>query len=276
MPAGSTKPTPTPINPELNMFLQMPRPRQFTPGISRKVWRKALFDALVFLLLGGIFTLVGSILSVVFFPRHLPTELALDFRPKAVAQGTVTSSTRTSWTENNHPVYKISYTFATSDGAEHQGFSFRTGSGYATGERVEIEYLPDRPSVSRIRGLRVNVIGYFILFVLIFPVIGLIFAIYAVARVLTQGRKNLKLLAEGDLAWGTVTTLTRTMTQINHQNVYRIDVTFEAGGNHIASYRTYGPDVDRATAWQKDQTPLRVLYDPQNPDFATVVETLIS
>jgi len=36
-----------------------------------------LFDSLVFLLVGGIFTLVGSILSVVFFPRHLPTELAL-------------------------------------------------------------------------------------------------------------------------------------------------------------------------------------------------------
>jgi len=89
---------------------------------------------------------------------------------------------------------------------------------------VEVEYLPDRPTVNRIQGLRVNVVGMFTLFVLIFPALGLIFLIYAVARVSGQGRKNLRLLAEGDLAVGRVENLTRTLTQINRQYVYKITV----------------------------------------------------
>jgi len=277
MPAGSTSPNPTPslISPELEMFLQMPRPRQLTPGMRRRVWRKALSDTIVFLLVGAIFTLVGSILSVVFFPRHLPAELALDFGRKAMATGKVDGSTRTTWTVNDRSVYKIAYTFTAEDGREYHGFSFRTGSSYPPGEQVEIEYLPDRPTVSRIRGLRVNVIGIFTLFILIFPALGLSFAGYALISLSGQVRKGLRLLAEGDLAWGKVESVTRTMTQINSQYVYKIAVGFEAAGPHQATYRTRGSDVDRAANWQKDQTPIRVLYDPQNPDFALVVETLI-
>ena len=261
-------------NPELEMLLQMPRPRQLTSGMRRAVWRKALFDSLVFLLVGGIFTLVGSILSVVFFPRHLPTELALDYGRTAVAEGTVSGSSSTMWTSNDRRVYEIDYAFTAEDGKEYRGFSFRTGASYSPGEQVEVEYLPDRPTVNRIQGLRVNVVGMFTLFVLIFPALGLIFLIYAVARVSGQGRKNLRLLAEGDLAVGRVENLTRTLTQINRQYVYKITVGFEAGGMYKTTYRAYGPEMERAAAWQKDQTPIRVLYDPSNPDFATVVETL--
>lgn len=243
--------------------------------MRRRVWRKALFNTLVFLLLGVIFTLVGAILSVVFFPRHLPTEMALAYGRKAMASGKVDGSTRTMWTVNHRSVYEITYTFTAEDGKEYHGFSFRTGASYAPREQVEIEYLPDRPTISRIRGLRVNVTGIFTLFILIFPMLGLVFAGYALVSVLTSVRKNLRLLAEGDLAWGKVEKLTRTLTQINRQVVYKITVGFEAAGQHQAIYRTRGSDVDRAANWQKDQTPIRVLYDPQNPDFALVVETLI-
>jgi hypothetical protein len=230
---------------------------------------------MVFLLLGGIFTLVGAILSVVFFPRHLPAEIALASGRKAMATGKVDGSTRTLWTVNNRRVYEITYTFTAEDGKEYHGFSFRTGASYPRGEQVEIEYLPDRPTISRIHGLRVNEAGIFTLFILIFPALGLIFAGYALVSVSSSVRKNLRLLAEGDLALGKVEKLTRTLTQINRQFVYRITVGFEAAGMHQATYRAYGSDVDRAANWQKDQTPIRVLYDPQNPDSALVVETLI-
>ncbi len=224
--------------------------------------------------------------------RHFGGELA-------TANGESTGHEETGASEggNEHsegtPIYANSYAFEV-DGTTHKGVSYATGRAFEAGTPVEIEFPVGRPEVSRIKGLRCNVFGPLVLFVLIFPLIGLALLINGLRR----GGKGIRLLIHGKQAVGTFVSKKPTATRINRRRVYEYTFDFVAnnGQTYQAKGRTHtdalsgndphtadnvedGPDdpmhVDNSAGDQRERPGQELLlYDPMDPAYAVMLDAL--
>ncbi len=122
-----------------------PAPRQLPPGMVRKLRR----DVLLPRVFGAIWLATGVVMLVVFLLLGDPT---IDTRIGAnheTATGTVTAIKRAG---SRNP-YRVDYAFTAADGVEYEGRSYtRELHGLAVGSEVTVEYLPDDPTRSRIKG----------------------------------------------------------------------------------------------------------------------------
>ncbi|MCK5685765.1 DUF3592 domain-containing protein [bacterium] len=181
-------------------------------------------------------------------------------------KGRVLYCEETSMEENDRDVYEIGYKFTGPDGNTYQDRSYSTGRSYREGKAVTIEYPAGNPSVSRIKGLRREAFGPMVLFVVIFPFIGLCTVIAGIKK----GLKANLLLEKGLLAHGKLVSKKPTNTRINEQRVYEFTFEFDAdnGRKYQVVTKTHLVEI------LEDDDEEKLLYNPMNPSFAIMLDDL--
>ena len=170
----------------------------------------------------------------------------------ARATGEILNCRQTSYSSDEEPVYANEYHFMV--GVESIG-----GVSYATGDcssgAVTVEYLIGQPDVSRIAGMRRDVMGPGVILVTLLPIVGLI----PVVLGLRKGRLRVALLRDGVVAHGRATAKTATAVETNGRRDYRIRIAFTARDGRA------GQVTVRSNRPEQFDGDTPVLYDPRNP-----------
>jgi hypothetical protein len=215
---------------------------------------------------GWLFFGFGMIFVWVFGSFADFTPLTFYKGPWRLAEGVITSGRDLHMKVNSASVYAHSFTFATPDGVRHEGRCRGTGGLQAPGTPVTIQYREWDPSVARLRGAGGGGLPFVpLLFVAIFPAVGLGFIIPALRR----GLKANRLLAGGVLDHGALKSVRPTGTRINNRAILELIFEFEVGGRtYTASAQTDEP------APLQDERREPLLYDPVDPTHAVMLDGL--
>jgi len=187
-----------------------------------------------------------------------------------VADGQVIRSSDTGASEGGSknrrgtPIYKNEFLFLVDD-REYRNASYAVGTRLAVGRRVRVQYLANDPSLARIQGMRANVFGPAVLFVLLFPSVGFGLVVFSVSR----GIKACRLLSHGVPTTGRLISKEATAVKENGRSVYKLTFEFETGEGRscTATARTNAPEKFR-----EQGEPL--VYDPENPVRAVMLDNL--
>jgi len=172
---------------------------------------KFAFFSMMFFLMGLLFLIGFSFFTDFSFYKYWIHEVG---RKEAV----ITDIRGTNSYVNEERVMNYFYRYEI-EGEKFTGNSFGSGKGYEEGDRVYIQYLVDNPGLSRIQGTRNAPFGSWILiFLMVFPTIGLIGIIYEGRRV----GKILNILKDAGIDIGKKTGIDETNVELNEQTLYRI------------------------------------------------------
>ncbi len=140
------------------------------------------------------------------------------------------------------------------------------GRELSVASTVSIEYVSGNPTAARIKGMRRNVFGPVVLFVIIFPMIGLISIVYAFLR----GKKAHKLLATGIQTTGRLILKSPTNVKVNGRTVYEFSFTFMTLDGQVctATAKTHVPEEF------KDEAAEPLVYNPVDPGHALMLDDL--
>jgi hypothetical protein len=256
---------------DVEQFLRQPVPRQ-VPGniLGRLVSPAGLIFPLVF---GGFFFLFGCFFCAIFFPWRLPSEIVLDLGWGTQAEATVTEVQGTNMTVNKAKVRRVSYQFITDDDVNVNGYSYMTANVPEHGILATVDYLSVNPRVNRLRGGRVNAFGYFGIFMLVFPMVGLGFLLGS----LWYRRSKWRVLRFGDFAMATVQSVESTNVRVNNQTRFKITLEVPSLGRQakVETY-AYGADVNLARNRMNSGESMGVLYDPAKPKRLVVIDRLLA
>ncbi|MCB0166234.1 MAG: hypothetical protein KDI79_18535 [Anaerolineae bacterium] len=184
------------------------------------------------------------------------------------APGTVTQIEQTGASENDTPVYVTQYAFRVERlETELLGRSYTTGQHFSPNQTVTVEYLRDRPEISRIQGTRFGTFSPWVFCLVgLFPAIGLAFVGFG----LISGLRASHLLRHGKVAQGRLIEKTPTNTRINDQTVYKLTFAFTAddGRQYQAIARSHQPHN------LEDEDQEQLLYDPHRPTRAVLLDNL--
>jgi hypothetical protein len=191
----------------------------------------------------------------------------------ARAQGHVTRIEQTNFSEGGGknkpgvPIYRVAYTFLSADERSHSGYSYVVGGASQGAEGVvEVEYLPDDPATSRIKGWRRKPNGMGAIFVVLFPAVGLALALLGIVK----GLRRARLLRVGRPAFGRLVDKQPTNVKINNRPVMKLVFEFkdEKGATHRAEARSHVPEK------LEDDADEPLVYDPANPSQAQLLDEL--
>jgi len=182
------------------------------------------------------------------------------------ATGTVVAVDYTNASENDAPVYQITYSFVAASGGRVEALAYSTGYAPDPGQRLAVTYLRSQPDVARVEGMRRTTFGPLAAIAGIFPLIGAVMAAFG----LREGWKANRLLGTGRLAFAKVTSVQPTNTTINNRPVMAVTLTFRAqdGASYEVISKTIAPE--RLT----DQAEELVLFDPDDPTYGTALDSL--
>lgn len=227
------------------------------------------------ILFGGIFSIVGWIFLGIGLLVNSALIPMMSFNSVQFGEdspqttGKVVSIRGTNTTVNNQRVMECEYTFEGPDGNEYTGAGYGYYNIPRIGETVQIQYLADDPSKSRMigrDGISTGAIPYVFLVFLIFPLIGLGMLIghWVIAT------KKIRLLQSGTVTMGKYSHKFPTNTRINNRTVYKIAYKFEAGDGetyeaYARSHRHHEP------RFLEDQV---IFYNAINPRKALVKNDL--
>ena len=138
-------------------------------------------------------------------------------------EGTAIRWQGTNSSENEVPVYKNYFLFTDEHGVEHEGISYATGRAVTAGELLTVEYPEGKPEYARIKGMRNSMFSSFVLFVVIFPLVGLIFILLGLRR----SYHALRLIRNGEITEGELIGKELTNTKINNRPVYRMTFSYK-------------------------------------------------
>ncbi|MDX2248552.1 MAG: DUF3592 domain-containing protein [Bacteroidia bacterium] len=215
---------------------------------------------------GWVFFGFGMIFFWIFFMNSSIVYM-FSFGEWDTVTGKVAKIEQTNASINNTSVYEYFYEYNV-NGTNYTGSAHTTGYAYQLNELVEIEYNPDNPSESRMGGARKGLFGWEVIFVVIFPLVGLIFILYS----FRQNIKSVDLLINGRFTHGKLIKTEPTNVTINKQPVYKYTFRFEAhdgktyeavGKTHIYSLLT-------------DEKNERLIYAPNDPSYATMYDSIPS
>jgi hypothetical protein len=163
-----------------------------------------------------------------------------------------------------HPVYETEFFFQ--DSGRTIVSSSYGWDCYQAGQDAPVEFPPGRPDLARVRGMRRALMPPSVVFVLIFPLIGLIFVVVS----LRTGLRDIRLLQIGVVGRGTVVGKRATNTRVNNRILYELDMAFKDAFGKTARFktRTCFPEVLEAEGAHN------VFYDPDRPEDAIAVDTL--
>lgn len=213
---------------------------------------------------GWIFFTLGSLFAWIFIPL---SDVMLWFEGKKdwkETVGQVMSAEPTNSSVNETTVYQYLHSFEL-ENERFTGKSFTVGRQYNDGEEVTIRYNENDPSESYISSSRRAIFPAWVLFVLLFPLIGLAFIITSILKNI----KVLKLLEIGAFTRGKLISKKATNTSINKQTVFKYTFEFEFGGKkQEALCKTH-------QGWLvEDEEREIILYDRFNPAFNFVFDAM--
>lgn len=189
---------------------------------------------------------------------------AITFRgPYEHATAKVVKVEETGASEGGQRIHANHYQFSVA-GNLFTGRSYSSGESAAVGDAVPVEYQPAHPERSRIAGMRRAMFGPGVLFVVIFPFVGLVMIVVA-AR---MGLKRNHVLREGIFTTGTLKDIQPTNMRINRRPV--MAVTFEFTGRDGQRHEAEARTVDTRRLEDEAQEPL--LYDPNDPSKAYMLD----
>lgn len=183
----------------------------------------------------------------------------------ATAIATVTHVDDTAASESRQRIYANHYSFF-ADGKPFEGVSYSSGNSLAPLSKATVEYLDSNPQRSRLEGMRRGMFPPAVLFVLIFPFIGLVIVYFS----LKAGMKSNRLFAYGVPAYGRLKDKRPTNTRINNRPVWELVFDYRArdGQTYEASTRT--SMIERLT----DDREEPMLYDPDAPSQAVFLDEM--
>ncbi len=223
-------------------------------------------------LAGWIVLLVGTVFVwILGVNSDLPALWQFDGELETV-QGKVTKSEKTAFTEGGSRtrrgtrVYANHYTFTTDDGRTVAGVSYARGRALKPGQQATIEFVKGEPTVSRIRGMRTRMLSPWAGVVYVLPLVGVLFVFAGMRR----GWKACRLLADGQVGLGVLTSKTLTGARVNSRPVYKLTFEFKAsdGRTYEVTSRTHKPEA------LEDDAQERLLYDPFSPSYAVLFDSL--
>lgn len=249
------------------------RPLEARAAYGQQAGRSVPIAAGISVLLGGFmvqfgaaFFAFGMIFCWIFIGlADVPGTVKL-LGDKKQASGVVTSVTQTSAKENNSRVYQVDYTFTDSDGVARAGSSYSATMVPAVGQTVDIEFAADDPSTHRIVGMRRGEMPLFVLFVVIFPIVG---AVVGVAG-LRSGRRKLRLLYTGRTARAKLINKEPTGSSINKRPVYKLTFQFTTPDGRTGQIYDKTHETERV----EDEPEELVIYDPDNINDGTAIDAL--
>jgi len=209
--------------------------------------------------IGWFFAGVGMVFTFVFLPRS--ELLAPDYDRSGTA--TIIGVEATNSSENDEAIYRVDYTFTDDDGVA------RTGASYTKDSSVRgdhpVEYLADDPGKSRLVGMRSRPFGWWVVFVLLFPIVGLGMAIPQ----LVAGHRATRLLRFGVETHGTLLVKKATSVTVDNMSIMALTFEYQVGGR---PYRTTVKTLETSMLEDDAQEPM--IYDPQDPSRATTLDHL--
>jgi len=215
---------------------------------------------------GAIFLIAGLVFAILFTGGLHPfDEFRLAFG-KAAARGTVTHVGRTNASENDEPVFEYAFSFTTNREEQVTGRCYSTGRQWTVEDSVTVEYLPADPRIARILGARMSEFTPWVLFVLIFPIVGgVMFAGAAVG-----GIRQVWLLRNGLVADAEIQSERATGVEINNQPLMQYDYEFTTSEG-----RVFNGSAKALPSGQVGDEPAEpALYLPSNPKISTLVDAV--
>ncbi|MDE2292514.1 MAG: hypothetical protein KGL53_10565 [Elusimicrobia bacterium] len=169
---------------------------------------------------------------------------------------------RTGFSANKRRVFAFDYSFQ-EDGETYHGTSFSQDDRLSG--PVTAEFPAGHPSLSRLRGMRRKPFGPGALFVVIFPVIGLVILAFGLRKAL----RGIRLLRRGMLATGRQSGMAPTNTTVNGRVVYELTYAFKTASGEE---RTVKARSERPEGFDEAAEP--VVYDPVDRDNAMLLDDL--
>jgi hypothetical protein len=168
---------------------------------------------------------------------------------------------------NDNQVKGYNYSFALPDGSQYYGKSYSEYYFYQPGDSVTVLYSRTDPFISKIEGMRSGEVGLWVLFLFLpFFLVGLGFTLFG----LRKSFREIYLLQIGDLALGHIVKKEGTSSYINNQQVFKYTFEFKAkdGQKYSTICKTY------KTALLEDEKQEKLVYDPNNPEKALLLDSL--
>ncbi|MBR9921180.1 MAG: DUF3592 domain-containing protein [Bacteroidetes bacterium] len=179
---------------------------------------------------------------------------------EATVKGEVQEVDYTAASENGQNIYRYTYTYI-HDFREYEGVSYGKNPSVKEGDEIQVIYSIKHPERSYMEGTRRAMFNGWVLFVFLFPLIGLIFIVLAI-------RKNvhfLRMLRYGRATSGKLVKKegTNASVTINDTKYPVFAYTFEfqhAGKTYSAKAKTH------VTERLEDEEREIILYDELNPE----------
>jgi len=241
---------------------------------------RLMFDGFwkVLTLMGILFAAVG--VGTIFMAQYF---IALEKRYERegkIAQGTVTdkdtyTTTETSGSGSNRRTYtkthyRISYSFAASNGSKHTGrgnTSYGRWQEFKAGDPIEVQYLASEPETNR---LPEEQTGGLVWLTILFPVV---FGGAGVAMLLVSARfarKKALLLREGTLTRGVVEEKReRHDITINNRHPYDVTYTFALPDGEVHTGKELISDLKFAASLNPGD-PVGIIYLRSEADKSTI------
>lgn len=215
---------------------------------------------IAFLLLGSLFTFIIGI-SVNFddikFTGNNPITVEVE----------IISAKPTGSEVNGEAVFLYKYSYKTLQGNEYIDKSYNNGLADFQNNLVQVEYLENNPSLSRIVGMsKSSLPSWIFLFIVIFPTVGAILTYIGVKNNL----EYINLVKYGKIAFGTYSHEEATGETVNDKTVMKFFFNFtdEFGKKHLASGKTH--KYHRLT----DEDKERLVYNPEYPSENIMIDAL--
>lgn len=216
-------------------------------------------------LFGLIFTVFGLFFCSVFLQGLDINEIIKLNGELGETQGTITNISETSMTVNDSRIFEYQYEYK----VENTHYLWQSYNGFNSleiGNSVPVEYNLSSPQYSIIKGYKNLMGGYGSLFVIIFPLIGILFLIASLSKGITFS----KIINNGVLTHGKFSHKEATSTEINGKTVYKLYFTFEDRKNikHTIKVKTH--KTDRLT----DENKELLIYKRDTPKETLLVDDL--
>ncbi len=146
-----------------------------------KIWLSNVLTmiGLAFFIMGLPFSFIFLSTSTIFDPSFSDKD--------PIINATATEAKPTNSYINNARVYEYKYEYQTKEGKTYSGYGYSTGNLFSLGDELQIHYKADNPEFSKALDLRTSEFGGGLtLFVLIFPLIGLIMLFFITRKALKQ------------------------------------------------------------------------------------------
>ena len=148
------------------------------------------------------------------------------------------------------------------------GVSYSSGETLDRGDKVTVEYIASDPTRSRIAGMRRAMFGAGVLFVVIFPLIGLLTAVFS----MKFGASRNHFLRQGIFTTGVLKNKRATNVTVNKRTVYELTFEFTARDGSKQQARTSTSAPERL----EDERQEPLLYDSEKPTDAYMLDSLPS